>query len=445
MLAKLFHRCTKLRGGIATLWLLSCISFAASGKNQINGVRVWPAPEHTRVVFDLSAQPDYSYFTLKNPDRLVIDIKNSDVAVSLSDKALKDNRISLIRKSQPKAKNGSRLVLELSTDYKLSLFPLSPAGQYGDRLVVDLYDKEQKPSKQVHVASNDQQRDVIIGIDAGHGGEDPGSIGAKGTYEKHVTLAIAKKLQQLIDSEPGMKAVMTRSGDYYVNLDKRTQIARREQVDFLVSIHADAFRTAQPSGSSVWVVSDTRVENELARWLVNREKNSELLGGGGGVIKNTDDDNLAFMLADMNKDHSLDVSITVAGDVINQLKKVTKLHKKTRQHASFAVLKATDIPSILVETGFISNHQEEKNLTNKQHQRRLARAIFTGVRGYFIDHPPKDSYLASVAVKQHKVSPGESLSVLAQRYNVSVGKIKSANNLSSNVVRVGQLLKIPRA
>lgn len=422
-------------------WFVTLSVFAS---NQIKGIRVWPAPENTRLVFDLTDTPDYSYFSLKRPNRLVIDFKDSKNLVALENLAKKDKRIKRIRTSKPKHKNGIRVVLELAQSYQLTIFPLAPAGQYGDRLVVDLYDKEKINTVQKQLPVNNS-RDIIIGIDAGHGGDDPGSIGPKGTYEKHVTLAIAKRLQKLINSQKGMKAEMIRSGDYFIPVGRRSEVARRKQVDFLVSIHADAFYTPQPSGASVWVVTNRRVESELSKWLRNRSKNSELLGGGGNVIKNTKDDNLAITLADMNKEHSLEVSVGMAEQVQRQLSRVTKMHKKKPQHGNFGVLKSSDIPSMLVETGFISNHKEERNLNSAKHQQKLANAVFKGVKGYFLDHPPMGTYFAKVGYKKHKVSRGESLSLLAKRYNVSVGELKSANNLRSSTVKIGQTLKIPKA
>ncbi len=423
------------------LWL-ACIGHLYA-EEKIEGVRVWPAPENTRVVFDLSNEASYSYFSLSNPERLVIDFEYSKNDVDLSALAKNDSRVIRIRTSKPKHKNGTRLVLELANKYQLAVFPLAPAGQYGNRLVVDLYDKINVAKAIVEPVNS--TRDIVIGIDAGHGGEDPGSIGPKGTYEKRVTLAIAKRLQHLIDQEKGLKAVMIRSGDYYVPVGRRSEIARKNQVDFMVSIHADAFYTPQPRGASVWVVSNRRVESELAKWLRNREKNSELLGGGGGVIKNTTDENLAITLADMSKEHSLEVSMAMAYNIQNQLKKITKMHKSAPQHGNFGVLKASDYPSLLVETGFISNHAEERNLLSGAHQQKLATAIFKGVQGYFLEHPPMGSYYAKMSYKKHKVAKGESLSVLAQRYNVSVNQLKSVNNMASNTVRIGQTLKIPRA
>jgi len=417
--------------------LFSISSFAA---NSIDGIRVWPAPENTRIVFDVKQKPNYKYFTLSNPERLVIDFTDTKNTVSLKNLADNDPRVKRFRSSVSKGK--TRLVLELNQSYQSTVFPLAPAGQYGHRLVIDLYDKARSVKSSVKTVK--KAGDIIIGVVAGHGGEDPGSIGGKGTYEKHVTLAIAKKLQKLIDKEKGMRAVMIRTGDYYVNLNRRTSLAREKNVDFLVSIHADAFHTPQPSGGSVWVVTKKRAESELARWLVNREKKSELLGGGGGVIKNTSDSHLALALADMSKEHSLGVSFGVANNVIKEMKKITKMHKKTPQNGNFAVLKSSDIPSILVETGFISNHREEKNLTWPKHQQRLASAIHVGIKNYFLAYPLQGSYFASVGYKKHKVRSGESLSVLAKRYNISMSKLKSINNLKSNSLRIGQTLKIPR-
>jgi N-acetylmuramoyl-L-alanine amidase len=442
LLSLLFTGLLWLTIAVASLTVNNVVAGKATA-NSINGIRVWPAPENTRIVFDLKSKPNYKYFSLTKPNRLVIDFSNTKNSVALKNLARHDPRIKLFRTSNTKSKSNIRLVLELAKSYQLTVFPLAPAGQYGNRLVIDLYDK--KKSAIVATKPKTSLGDIIIGIDAGHGGEDPGSIGAKGTYEKRVTLAIAKKLQTLINKEKGMKAVMIRSGDYYVDLNRRTSLARKKHVDFLVSIHADAFRTPGPSGASVWVVTKKRAESELARWLLKREKKSELLGGGGGVIKNTSDSHLALALADMSKEHSLGVSFGVANKVISQLKKVTKMHKKTPQNGNFAVLKSSDIPSILVETGFISNHKEERNLTWSKHQQSLANAIHSGIRNYFMAHPLNGSYFAAVGYKNHKVRSGESLSVLAQRYNISMAKLKSVNKLKSNALRIGQTLKIPRA
>ncbi|OUS27748.1 N-acetylmuramoyl-L-alanine amidase [Thalassotalea sp. 42_200_T64] len=410
--------------------------------NVIEGVRIWPAPENTRVVFDLDGKPDYSYFFLNNPNRLVIDFNDTVNAANLSNLAKTDTRIKLVRTSSTKNKTSVRLVLELSGSFQEKIFVLSPTGPYGNRLVVDLLDHNRSVVAR-HKPKN-TKRDVIIGIDAGHGGEDPGSISKNGTHEKRITLTIAKRLEKIINQEPGMKAVMIRTGDYFVNLNRRTELARKKQVDFLVSIHADAFRTPQPRGGSVWIVNNSRAQSELSRWLVNREKNSELLGGGGELIKRTNDDNLAVFLADLTKDKSLEISDRMANNVIKEMKKITRMHKSKPQNASLAVLKSSDIPSMLVETGFISNPYDFKNLMSANHQTKLAKAIFTGMKKYFVRYPPEGSLLASLKPTQHKISRGESLSVVAQRYKVSVKELKLANNLKTDVVRIGQTLTIPR-
>ncbi|MFT5756758.1 MAG: N-acetylmuramoyl-L-alanine amidase [Alteromonadaceae bacterium] len=411
--------------------------------NNINGIRVWPAPENTRVVFDLSKKPDYKYFSLSSPQRLVIDFNDSKKIVSLNNVLKSDKRIKRIRTSKSKSKGTTRLVLELADNYQLAVFPLAPAGQYGNRLVIDLYDKSR--ISKVISTSNNNKRDIVVAIVAGHGGEDPGSIGAKGSYEKRVTLRIARKLAKLVDSQEGLKAVMIRTGDYYVNHNRKTELARENKADLLISIHADAFTSSKPNGASVLVQSTRRANSEFTRWIANRQEESELLGGAGETIKKTKDKNLAITLADMKKEYTMGSSYEFAEHVIKQMKKVTKLHKKKPEGLSLAVLKSSDIPSVLIETGFISNPIEERNLNNPNHQLKLARAIFRAIDNFFTNSPPDGTLYAATKVQEHKVSRGESLSVVAQRYKVSVGQLKATNNLTSNTVRIGQTLKIPRA
>ncbi|TWX68318.1 N-acetylmuramoyl-L-alanine amidase [Colwellia sp. C1TZA3] len=415
----------------------------ANASNAIEGVRVWPAPENTRIVFDLSKKPDFKYFSLQSPQRLVIDFKNSRNYVDLMSVIKADRRVKKIRTSSSKQQGTTRLVLELADNFRVSVFPLAPAGQYGDRLVIDLYDKKSQV-----IAQHDNskgKRDIVIAIVAGHGGEDPGSIGAAGTYEKRITLKIAQKLANLINKKQGLKAVMIRSGDYYVNHDRKTELARKSKADLLISIHADAFTSSQPNGASVLVQATRRADSEFSHWIQNREKNSELLGGAGETIRKTKDNNLAIALGDMKKEYTMASSYDFAEHVVKQLKKVTKLHKHKPERLSLAVLKSSDIPSVLIETGFISNPQEERRLNNANHQYKLAKAIYIAVDDYFSRNPPDGTLIAATRFREHKVSRGESLSVVAQRYKVSVRKLKSANNLTSNVVRIGQTLKIPQA
>ncbi|KPM84177.1 N-acetylmuramoyl-L-alanine amidase [Pseudoalteromonas lipolytica] len=445
-------RCTfKL---LTTLMLL-VVSQIALAQNTINSVRVWPSPDSTRVVFDLNDKPDFSYFMLKNPARLVIDLKNTDKLDSLPAIPKKHQIVSKLRYSKPKDSKSVRFVFELARASKPVVFALLPTDPYKHRLVVDLVDKTPKAepvastNTSVKKRELNQERDIVIAIDAGHGGEDPGSIGPSGTYEKDITLQIAKRLERMIDAEKGMISRMVRRSDYFVNLNTRTSIARKKKADFFVSIHADAFTSPQPNGASVWVLSLRRANSEIGKWIEDKEKHSELLGGAAGVLKDTASEKyLAQALLDMSMDHSMKTGFSVAEEVVSELRKVAKMHKKRPQAASLAVLKSPDIPSILVETGFISNPREERMLKTAQHQERLAKAIFTSIKNYYMKNPPDDSLFAKLKSQfptKHKVRPGESLSILASRYNTSVSKLKTANNLKSNTLFIGQELDIPQS
>ncbi|MBW8191025.1 N-acetylmuramoyl-L-alanine amidase [Neiella marina] len=423
--------------------VLVLLTWSASA-NSLKGVRVWPSPESTRVVLDLTEQPSYKYFSLTNPDRLVVDLKHTTGKVDLANVNVDSKLVKKIRTSTPPEKGTLRLVLELARPVKPVLFPLSPTKPYGDRLVIDAFDTKE-PSKVVTASQKvTQDRDVVIAIDAGHGGEDPGSIGPGKRYEKRVTLAISKRLANYINKQKGMKAIMVRTNDYYVNLNKRSEIARKNQADLLISVHADAFTSPQPRGASVWVLSQGRANSEIGRWMEQAEKHSELLGGAAEIIENTNSEKyVARALLDMSMDNSMVESQAVAGRIVKELGKVTKLHKKKPVAASLAVLKSPDIPSILVETGFISNPTEARLLTTASHQDKLALAIFRGTRDYFKQSPPPGSYLARQANRNHVVKRGESLSLIAARYRTSVSQLKKENKLKTDVVRIGQVLRIP--
>jgi N-acetylmuramoyl-L-alanine amidase len=442
-------------GKFLTLIILYMVSMPLWAQNTINSVRVWPSPDSTRVVFDLDEKPDFSYFMLKNPSRLVIDLEHTDALKALPGIPEKHQIVGKLRYSKPKNKRSVRLVFELNTTIKPVIFALAPTGPYKNRLVVDLYNKDQEviSATPAQTAAKNrqlsQERDIVIAIDAGHGGEDPGSIGPSGTYEKTVTLQIAKRLERMIDAERGMISRMVRSGDYFVKLNTRTSRAREKKADFLVSIHADAFTSPGPNGASVWVLSLGRANSEIGKWIEDKEKHSELLGGAADVIKDTANEKyLAQALLDMSMDHSMKTGLNVAEEVVKELRKVAKLHKKVPQHASLAVLKSPDIPSILVETGFISNHREERLLKTAAHQERLAKAIFSSIKNYYLRNPPDDSLFAKLKSQHpttHKVRSGESLSLLASRYGISVNKLKQANQLKSNTLFIGQELSIPQS
>lgn len=440
---------TKTNNIVKAILGLVCIlsAWSVSAANKLDGVRIWAAPESTRIVFDLGTTPDYSYFTLTDPYRLVVDFKNASSGFDFKKLSNNSKLVRNVRLSKPPEKGTLRVVIDLVKPIKSNLFSLPPTAPYGNRLVVDLDDSTTSASQPKVVSQpNGTMRDIIVAIDAGHGGDDPGSIGPSGIYEKKVVMQIADRVARKVNSTPGMRAIMTRTGDYFVNLNKRSELARKGKADLLISIHADAFTSPKPMGASVWVLSKRRANSEMGRWLEQKEKHSELLGGAGDIIQNTDSEQyLAMTLLDMVSDKSMAISHSVAQDVLKDLGGVTGLHKSRPESASFAVLKSPDIPSILVETGFISNPKEERLLSSSSHQEKLAVAIHKGILRYFEDNAPADTMLANKRDVKHKVARGESLSIIAQRYQVSVDSLKKANNLKSDVVRIGQQLVIPRA
>ena len=431
---------------ILTSFLLMAFTTASFANNTIEGLRIWPSPNTTRLVFDLADTPIYTYFTLKNPQRLVIDIENTPRNFDFKKVANESKLVKKVRYSTAKNPQSVRVVIELNKKLKKNIFALPPTAPYGNRLVIDLNDSDSAAQKIVLNSKSTTDRDIVIVIDAGHGGEDPGSIGPSGSYEKNVTLGIAKRLESLIGKEKGIKAVMTRTGDYYLSPNKRPQLARKHKADMFVSIHADAFTTPEPRGASVWVLSMKRANTELGRWLERTEQHSELLGGAAEIIQDTANERyLAQTFLDMSMDHSLTTSYDVSRDMLKHLKNVTSLHKEKPQGASFAVLTSPDIPSILVEMGFISNPQEEKNLNWSRYRQKMAQSLFNGLKQHFKGSPPDGSLWAKWKQENrtHRVRSGESLSLLAQRYNVQISTLKKANNLNTDVVRIGQVLTIP--
>ena len=431
---------------ILTSFLLMAFTTASFANNTIEGLRIWPSPNTTRLVFDLADTPTYNYFTLKNPQRLVIDIENTPKNFDFKKVANESKLVKKVRYSTAKNPQSVRVVIELNKKLKKNIFALPPTAPYGNRLVIDLNDSDSAAQKIVLNSKSTTDRDIVIVIDAGHGGEDPGSIGPSGSYEKNVTLGIAKRLESLIGKEKGIKAVMTRTGDYYLSPNKRPQLARKHKADMFVSIHADAFTTPEPRGASVWVLSMKRANTELGRWLERTEQHSELLGGAAEIIQDTANERyLAQTFLDMSMDHSLTTSYDVSRDMLKHLNNVTTLHKEKPQGASFAVLTSPDIPSILVEMGFISNPQEEKNLNWSRYRQKMAQSLFNGLKQHFKGSPPDGSLWAKWKQENrtHRVRSGESLSLLAQRYNVQISTLKKANNLNTDVVRIGQVLTIP--
>jgi N-acetylmuramoyl-L-alanine amidase len=428
------------------LLLLLCSLPLYAKQSQVTGLRIWSAPDHVRLVFDADSQISHKIFTLKAPDRLVLDLRNTTLTEHLPDPT-KENKIIRGMRSAVRNKRDMRVVFDLNSRVKPKSFSLKPNREYGHRLVVDLYDGKattHKPSQPVKTAKAPGQRDVVIAVDPGHGGEDPGARGRKGTYEKDVVLAIGRKLAALINKQPGMRAVLIRDGDYYLGLRKRMVKAREHQADLFVSIHADAFHDSKVRGSSVYTLSRNGASNEAARWLAERENSADLVGG---VSLEDKDDMLASVLLDLSQIGTLQASSAAANRVLKQLKTLGKTHKRRVQQAGFMVLKSPDIPSMLVETAFISNPQEEKRLRSAKHQQKVAMALMKGIRDYFKFQPPPGTLMASnqarLSPRRHIISRGETLSAIANRYQVSVSRLRNANELKSDTIRIGQVLQIP--
>ena len=553
---------------------LCCLLALPVWANQLKSLRIAPSQEKTRVVFDLSSTPDYTYSFSTQPPRLTVEL-NSVTATRANLERQGANLGPVIRAIHPdNAGTGSRmrLVFELNGAVKPQIFTLRPQQQYGHRLVVDFSHQalaqtgvvpaaqsstatanrgaqpvagsrplpavtttgtahvgkpvsgrviqmssvtpstrsgtakpgeitiqEETISTQVRSASattttrvpsvsrtppllvnSSTPKDdssssqplnrtptpvsstksaapsgngmVIIAVDAGHGGKDPGAIGPRGTHEKTVTLAVARELTELINRQPGMRAVMTRTGDYFVDLNARSEIARRQKAQLLISIHADSVDNATARGASVWILSNKRVDREMDKLLGQQDKHTQLLGGAGKVIAEAEPNPyLAQTILDLSWDNSRSEGYSIGEEVLAQIGRVARLHKAKPVHASLAVLKAPDIPSLLIETGFISNHLEEKQLASRAYQRQIATAIFRGVRGYYAENPPEGDRIASEPTPskngagsiRHVVRNGESLSGLAQRYGVSKRKLRDHNSLKSEQLLIGQVLYIP--
>ena len=407
---------------------------------------MWAAPDHTRVVFDISGPVTHKILSLSNPERLVIDVPDAIATKGLDITSKSGGIIKGVRTGK-RGKRALRIVLDLTQSVRPSSFTLKPGGQHGHRLVVDLYDpnvkkQQQQPQKTKNrpvSAQKPRLRDLVIAIDAGHGGDDPGAIGRGGTREKNVVMSIARRLAALIKKEPGMRPVLTRQGDYYIGLRQRINKARQQNADLFISIHADGFRDRRVQGSSVYVLSRRGASSEMARWLAEKENAADL---AGGVSLDDKDKLLAEVLLDLSQTASIEASVDVAGNMFQELRRLGKTHKKSVQQAGFVVLKSPDIPSVLVETAFITNPTEERQLRDKRHQEALARAMFSGILRYFTTHQPPGTHLAA---REHTIKRGDTLGHIAQHYQVSLNGLKGYNRLKSDRVRIGQTLRIPPA
>lgn len=409
----------------------------------VERVRMYESPEHTRVVFDTSAPVEYVLFQLSDPERVVVDLKASLAeGLDMSKEAQGHQRILSVRTAPRGGKQ--RVVLDLARDFEPDHFTLGPIPPYGDRLVVDLYEKERDQPPLAEFQP--EKRDVIVAIDAGHGGEDPGAVGAHGLYEKTVVLQMARKLAARFDGTPGYRAVLVRTGDYFIPLRKRIRIAQREGADMFVSLHADSFRSPTASGASVYALTVGGASSEESRLLAEKENRSDLIGGVGRLTLEDMEPMLAKTIADMSMDANLLASPEAGEAVLKELGKVTRLHSRKVEYAGFAVLKTPGIPSLLVETGYISNPREAKRLSQADHQHRIAGAIHAGVTAYMRNSPPPGTLLAArqaAGETRYIVQRGDTLSEIAERHGTNTARIQQANGLRGDRIRVGQIIVIP--
>ena len=480
-----------------TIFLLFTLIPWAAHSAVVHGVRVWHSPDQSRVVLELSAAAGFEVFTVSGPERVVVDLKASTAAAGLG-MPVGDSRIRSLRHAGFNQGRDLRLVFEVTQPVSVRKALLPPHAPYGHRLVIDLLDPEPGRSAQAVSASTPAMpvppplvaspvervlpdgiasigtspvvepraaplssapvskpsappavpaaaiktkapvRPWTIAVDAGHGGEDVGAIGPRGTYEKEVVLALARELARQINAEPGFRAVLVRDGDYYVELRDRMERARRHRADLFVSIHADAFRNRRVSGSSVYVLSTRGASSEAARWLAERENAADLVGG---VTLEDKDSQLRSVLLDMSQTASLEASLRVGENVLHALKQVGKVHRDQVQAAGFMVLKSPDIPSLLVETAYISNPTEEQMLRDRRFRSRMAGAIREGIKAFFQGRTlPGQRY---AQMRRHMVSQGDTLSRIAARYDVSTSQILAANNRRDPTVRLGEVLRIP--
>ncbi len=426
-------------------FVLAGVAGGTAHAAEVKALRIWAGPEYTRAVFDVSGPLDYKLFDLSGPDRLVLDLRGSTFSGSYGTPDAK-GLLKAVRSGKQGDKD-LRVVFDLAQGVRPKSFLLPPAEKLGYRLVLDLYPKNAPPVVKTieKVLPPGSSRNVLVTIDAGHGGEDPGSIGPSGTHEKIITLAVARELKRLLDKEPGMSAELTRDGDYFIPHKERYQKARDAKADLFVSIHADAFTKPEARGGSVWVLSPRGATSEAARWLADRENRADLVGG---VSLDTRENTLAAVLLDLSQGATMEVSQSIAGQVLASMRKVGPTHKNHVESANFIVLRSPDVPSILVETAFISNPAEEKRLKNAAERTKLAEAILEGIRNYYRMAPPPGTWFAANfgrdKASRHVVSRGETLSVIAARHGTSVTALRSANKLARDDVRVGDVLEIPQ-
>jgi len=413
---------------------------------RLDGLRMHEAPDYTRVVLDISAPVRFELFSLENPNRVVIDLVDTSTGAGFTP-ALGDNSRARVRNVRTSARgSGVRVVLDINGQVEPRGFTLDPVAPYGHRLVIDLYGARAQKKQPKVVARPQGRRDIVVAIDPGHGGEDPGALGPGRVMEKDIVMQIARRLEKLLVKSEGYQPVLVRTGDYYLAHRKRMQVARNARADLFVSIHADAFKIPSVYGASVYTLSDRGASSETARWLAAEHENSDLIGGEEEIHLDATDGDLAKVLIDISMTANRSASIALGTEILANLRPVTKLHKKRVEQAGFLVLKSPDIPSLLVETGFISNPEEARRLRSADYQNRMASAIAAGIRNYMATSAPDGTLVAwqrEQGGQRYTITRGDTLSAIAVRYGISTRRIKEANGLRNDAIRVGQIITIP--
>ncbi len=432
-----------------TWWLLllsMLVSTVATAQSvRIDGARAWSAPDSTRVVFDISAPVVHQLSQLHDPERVVVDILDVETSGALDGLKVSNNVFSDVRYAT-RDQNTLRVVFDLSARVRPKSFLLKPNERYGHRLVIDLLREdavsETAPIKSaLPIVPAEPLRDVVVAIDAGHGGEDPGAIGPSGTQEKYVALAIAQRLRDKVENESGMRALMIRNADYFVSLSERKRMAQAQHADMFISIHADSFRKNPAArGASVFALSAKGASSAAARWLADSENATDAIGG---VSLEDKDDMLTSVLLDLSQSGTIEASVDLGDRVLIELAKVGSVHKGRVEQAGFVVLKSLGIPSLLVESGFISNRNEEYKLRDPLYQELIANSVMRGMRSYFADHAPPGTVLAAGSVR-HVIKVGDTLMSIAQRYQVSPAALRNLNEIQGENLEIGKILRIPK-